>query len=153
MYTFFKKAVEFSGSNLYFSTDYRIWFYVLKALFCENHECTVSSYRLNTYLCGIIIQDHPTCDEVLLLFAKTFFSWFYLHFTMISIFTSFNNSSDSTMLSRPLWEKLRHKLKFLSELIWLSSKKDETKTLTLTNFLNSPIDFLEVINQQQSHFR
>lgn len=59
---------------------------------------------------------------------------------MISIFTSFNNSSDSTMLPRPLWEKLRHKLKFLSELIWLSSKQDETKTLTLTNFLNSPID-------------
>lgn len=59
---------------------------------------------------------------------------------MISIFTSFNNSSDSTMFSRPLWEKLKYQLKFLSELIWLSSKQDETKPLTLTNVLNSPID-------------
>lgn len=79
------------------------------------------------------------CDEVLL-FSRTFFSWFYLHFALISMFISFNNSSDYTMLLRFLWGKLEYTLTFLSELIWLSSKQNKTKTLALTNFLNSYID-------------
>lgn len=77
------------------------------------------------------------CDEVLL-FSRTFFSWFYLHFALISLFISFNNSSDYTMLLRFLWGKLEYILMFLSELIHLKAKQN--KNLALTNFLNSYID-------------